>query len=150
MDKNIEKNLYEQVLKHNRHKNISANEYSPLVLAYIGDAIYEIYVRTMIISKGNTSVNNMNKEAKKYVKASEQARIYHNIENVLTEAEMSVFKRGRNAKSFSVPKNAEISDYRHATGLEALVGYLYIDGQVERLMELLDKGINGVEENYSV
>jgi len=142
MDKNIEKQFYEKALKENFDKNIHANEYSPLVLAYIGDAIYEVYVRTMILSKGNTSVNNMHKEAKKYVKASEQARIYHSIENILTEGEMNVFKRGRNAKSFTVPKNAILSDYKHATGLEALVGYLYIDGQLDRLMELLDKGIN--------
>jgi ribonuclease-3 family protein len=147
MDKNIEKEFFENTIKHNFNKKISANEYSPLVLAYIGDAIYEVYVRTMIISKGNTAVNNMHKEAKKYVKASEQARIYHTIEAILTESEMSVFKRGRNAKSFTVPKNAVLSDYKHATGLEALVGYLYIDGQLERLMELLDKGIQALESN---
>jgi ribonuclease-3 family protein len=73
--------------------------------------------------------------------------IYHNIEAILTDSEMSVFKRGRNAKSFTVPKNAVLSDYKHATGLEALVGYLYIDGQLERLMELLDKGIQALECN---
>lgn len=123
-------------------KNISADEYSPLVLAYIGDAVYEVYVRTMIISKGNMQVNKMHQEAKKYVKASEQAEIYHSIETILTDKEMSIFKRGRNAKSATMPKHALLSDYKHATGLEALVGYLYIDGQLDRLMEILDKGIN--------
>lgn len=132
--------LFNDISKH-FGKNISANEYSPLVLAYIGDSVYDVYVRTMIIAKGNKPVNKMHNEATHYVKASEQARIFHSIENLLTEEEMSVFKRGRNAKSATMPKHAEITDYRHATGFEALVGYLYLNGQVDRLMELLDAGI---------
>lgn len=138
----IEKEFLENLSQHHFGNFISSNEYSPLVLAYIGDAVYEVYVRTKIISKGNMQVNKMHQESKKYVKASEQARIYHNIENMLTDKEMSIFKRGRNAKSATMPKHALLSDYKHATGLEALVGYLYIDGQLNRLMEILDKGVN--------
>ncbi len=134
--------IIKSLFKENLENNIDVNIYSPLVLAYIGDAIYDVYVRTIIISNGNMSVNKMHEEAKKYVKASEQAKIYHKIENFLTEQEVTIFKRGRNAKSKTIPKNALVSDYRYATGLEALVGYLYIDGQVERLMELLKLGIS--------
>lgn len=139
---NIEKEFLENLSQHHFGNFISADEYSPLVLAYIGDAVYEVYVRAKIISKGNMQVNKMHQESKKYVKASEQARIYHNIETMLTDKEMSIFKRGRNAKSATMPKHALLSDYKHATGLEALVGYLYIDGQLNRLMEILDKGVN--------
>lgn len=122
-------------------KSVPANSYSPLVLAYIGDAIYDVYVRTAIVAQGNKSVNKMHQEAKLYVKASEQAKIYHKIESILTQEEISIYKRGRNAKSYTSPKNALISDYRQATGLEALIGYLYIDGQIDRVIELLDKAI---------
>lgn len=139
MKENIEKNFMGIVRQ--KYGDIPAKQYSPLVLAYIGDAVYEVYIRTKIVAKGNMSVNKMNQEAKTYVKASEQARIYHIIENMLTDNEMAIFKRGRNAKSATMPKNALISDYKYATGLEALVGYLYIDGQLDRLIELLDKAI---------
>ncbi len=124
-----------------KNEKIKASDYSPLVLAYIGDSIFDVYVRTMIIKKGNKPVNKMHQESKHYVKASEQARIFHDIENILTPEEMSIYKRGRNAKSYTSPKNALISDYRQATGLEALIGFLYIDGQIDRLLELLEKMI---------
>ncbi len=121
-----------------------AREYSPLALAYIGDAVYEIFIRTYVVNKGNRQVNKMHKASRDLVKASTQCKIYHIIEDSLTEEEMSVLKRGRNAKSFSSPKNGDITDYRHATGIEALVGYLYIDGQHERIQELINMGLNGL------
>lgn len=121
-----------------KNKNISANQYSPLVLAYIGDSIFDVYIRTSIIAEGNKPVNKMHQESKQYVKASEQSKIYHKIENILTPEEISIYKRGRNAKPHTSPKNATISDYRQATGLESLIGYLYIDGQIDRLIELMD------------
>ena len=142
---NIMEELFSNVLKQ-FEKKVSVNEFSPLALAYIGDSVYDVYVRTMIMAQGNKPVSKMHKEATHYVKASEQAKIYHNIENLLTEKEMAVFKRGRNAKSATMPKHAEVTDYRHATGLEALVGYLYLDGQIKRLMELLKAGIQERDE----
>lgn len=119
-----------------------ANEYSALALAYIGDAVYEIYARTKVISLGNSSVNKMNEKTVNYVKASAQANAYQSIENLLTEEEIALFKRGRNAKPTSAPKNALLSDYKCATGFEALIGYLYISHQLERLDYILDKALN--------
>ena len=117
-----------------------ANQYSPLVLAFIGDAVYDLIIKSIVISKGNAPVNKLQKETKKYVQASEQASICRKIMDILTEEEMTIYKRGRNTKS-SVPKNASISDYRTATGLEALIGYLYITNNIPRIMEILAIGI---------
>ncbi len=116
-------------------------ELSPLGLAYIGDAVYEIIVRTMILAKGNAPVNKLHKQSKEYVNAKAQAELYNRIAAYLTEEEQAVFRRGRNAKSFTTPKNMEIGDYRHATGLEALFGYLYLKGQMERVLSLFEIGI---------
>lgn len=137
----MEKEFLERTKEILGNPKISAKEYSPLVLAYIGDGIYEVCVRSYIVSQANAPVNQMHKKAKGYVKASAQAQIYHQIRDRLTEEEMAVFKRGRNAKSATVPKHADLSDYRHATGLEALFGYLYLDGQMDRLLELVAMGI---------
>ena len=125
-------------------KTIPAKQLSPLVLAYIGDAVFELIVRTMVVSWGNAPVNKLHKEASSIVKAKSQAEMYFKIENMLTEDELSVLKKGRNAKSFTMPKNADVSDYRHATVVEALFGYLYIENKMERALELFKAGI-GVE-----
>lgn len=119
----------------------SGKAYSPLALAYIGDGVYEIFVRTYVINKGNRQVNKMHKASRELVRASTQARLYFLIEEMLTEEEDRVLKRGRNAKSVSAPKNGDITEYRHATGLEALIGYLYIEGRIERIKELIDTGL---------
>lgn len=121
--------------------NHKANTYSPLALAYIGDGVYEIFIRTYVMNKGNAPVNKLHKASRELVKASTQAKLYYAIEDILTEEEKAVLRRGRNAKSYSSPKNGDIGDYRHATGVEALIGYLYIDGQVERIKELIDLGL---------
>ncbi|MBP3888944.1 MAG: ribonuclease III [Cellulosilyticum sp.] len=118
-----------------------ANTYSPLALAYIGDGVYEIFVRTYVINRGNMPVNKMHKASRELVRASSQAKIYFLIEDMLTEAEDAVLRRGRNAKSVSIPKNGNVNEYRHATGLEALIGYLYIEGKVDRIKELIDAGL---------
>lgn len=118
-----------------------ANTYSPLALAYIGDGVYEIFVRTYVVNRGNMPVNKMHKASRELVRASSQAKIYFLIEDMLTEAEDAVLRRGRNAKSVSIPKNGNVNEYRHATGLEALIGYLYIEGKVDRIKELIDVGL---------
>ena len=117
---------------------INANECSPLNLAYIGDSVFEIFVRTRVIKNGNMPVNKLHKISKDFVNAKSQARMFNKIKDNLTEEEMAVMKRGRNAKSFTSAKNASITDYRHATGLEALFGYLYIKGEIKRLNEIFN------------
>jgi len=117
---------------------IDANEYSPLNLAYIGDAVFEVFVRTIAIRNGNMPVNKLHGFSKKFVNAKAQSKMFEKIRESLTDEEFSVLKRGRNAKSFTSAKNASISDYRQATGLEALFGYLYIKGDNKRLAEVFD------------
>lgn len=111
----------------------------PLVLAYIGDAVYELYVRTGLIEAGLTKVNDLHRRAIKLVRAGFQAQFLQEIEGVLNEEELAIMRRGRNAKSGHVPKNADMIDYRYSTGFESLIGYLYLKGEQERLAELLAK-----------
>lgn len=120
---------------------VDASMLSPLVLAYIGDGVYEMAVRTILVSGGNIPVNKMNAKASCIVRASAQAAIIHAVADELTEEEAAVYRRGRNAKSYTVAKNATMSDYRHATGLEALCGYLYLKESYGRLLFLLKSGM---------
>ena len=107
---------------------------NPLQLALIGDGVYELFIRNSILSNNlELSAHKMHVKAIGYVKAKSQSAIMHEIEDKLTENESYIFKRGRNAKSATVPKNADVRDYRMATGFEALVGYLYLIGDTERL-----------------
>lgn len=115
--------------------------YSPLTLAYIGDAVYEIIVRTVLVGQGNAPVNLLHKRASNLVKAGAQKEAYDRIRERLTEEEMSVFRRGRNAKSYTSAKNAAIGDYRVATGFEALFGYWYLTGQTERMLQMAKAGM---------
>ncbi|BBF45193.1 ribonuclease III family protein [Lachnospiraceae bacterium KM106-2] len=125
--------------------DVDVKTYSPLVLAYIGDCIYDLVIRTMILAKGNAPVNKIHKTVSSYVKANAQMKILHIIEDELTEEEMAVYKRGRNAKSFTSAKNATIVDYRTATGFEALLGYLYLKNRMDRIMELVNFGLTKLE-----
>jgi len=121
---------------------------SPLVLAYLGDTVYESYVREYLIRKNiNKKVNDLHKSAIKYVNAKAQATVIHAIEEELTEDEERIYKRGRNQKSHTSPKNADIIDYKHATGFEALIGYLYLSEEHERLKYIIYKGIEIIENN---
>ncbi len=118
---------------------------NPLVLAFLGDATFSHYVRYHLIASGLVKPNLLHKQANRYVSAKSQASILHSLLPELTEEEMGIVKRGRNAKSGSSAKNADIIDYRHATAFEALVGYLYMTGQDERLDELMGKSFAIVE-----
>ncbi len=122
-------------------KEVKLNQYSPLVLAYIGDGVYETIIRTLIVHNGNMQVNKMHKKAKDLVKASGQAEMFYAIESILTEEELSVYKRGRNAKSATKAKNATANDYRTATGLETLIGYLYLKRDFIRMVDLIAEGV---------
>lgn len=115
--------------------------YSPLTLAYIGDAVYEVVIRTILVKKGNCPVNQLHKRASELVKAAAQSEMIKKIEPMLSEEEHDVYKRGRNAHSGSMAKNASMSDYRRATGFEALMGYLYLEKEHGRMLELIRLGI---------
>ena len=110
-----------------------------LTLAYIGDGVYELYVRNSLIEKGHVRVQNLHKEAIKRVNATLQARLLERIEGQLTETERAVARRGRNAKSGHVPKNTEVTEYRKSTGLETLIGYLFLKGEFSRIDEFLSQ-----------
>ncbi len=121
-------------------------EYSSLALAYLGDAVYELYVRNHLLAKGNFSVNELHKAAVHYVQAKAQSDAITALEQELTEEEMRVYKRGRNAKPATLPKHANVGDYHRATGLEALIGYLYLEGNTPRLTQLFEKVIALLEK----
>ena len=123
-------------------KNIRS--FSPLTLAYIGDAVYEIVIRTIIVEKGNAPVNKLHHKASSLVKAVAQKAAMEKILPLLTEEEEAVYKRGRNAKSYTSAKNASVIDYRIATGFEALMGFLYLMGRNERMLELVKIAVNNL------
>ena len=127
-------------------KHVEAGEYSPLALAYIGDAVYELAIRTLVMNRGNMQVNKMHKKTANLVKADAQARLYLLLEEELTDAEKAAYRRGRNAKSFTMPKHATMKDYRMATGFEALMGYLYLKKDWKRMLDLIRMGIDSLEE----
>lgn len=118
----------------------------PIVLAYIGDAIYEVAIRQYLISKTNLRPNQLHRSATGLVSAKAQSRIVGALEEMLTEEERDVVRQGRNAKSGTIPKNADVLEYRHATAFESLIGYLYYTGQFERMQELIDTGIKFIEQ----
>lgn len=119
-----------------------AKEFSPLVLAYIGDAVYELIVRSILVSMGNRPVNKLNKDATSLVKAGAQSEIVKLISDKLSEEEYTVFKRGRNSSPHTMAKNASMTDYKYATGFEALIGFLYLDNRCNRALELVKLGID--------
>ena len=124
-----------------RLKEADAASYSPLVRAYLGDAVYELAIRTLVVNEGNRQVNKMHRETASLVKAGAQAEFLKLIEEALTPEELSVYRRGRNAKSVTMAKHATMKDYRMATGFEALMGYLYLTGRLGRMAELLGMGL---------
>jgi len=142
----MEKNI-EQIFEMMKVKKVNPRMYSPLTLAFIGDSVYDLIIRTKVVTNANAPVNKLHREASKYVKASAQAAMILKLQDSLTEEELAVYKRGRNAKSGTVPKNAKLIDYKNATGYEALVGYLYLKGQLARIFELVNEGLDGFEES---
>lgn len=119
-------------------EDVNAKQLSPLNLAFIGDCIYEILVREMLVTRANRPVNDLHKESVKYVSAKAQTKAFEKIEAVLSEEELAVFKRGRNAKVGHNPKSASTQEYHIATGVEALFGYLYLTDNMSRIKELFN------------
>lgn len=126
-------------------KRIKPNQLSGLSLAFIGDTVYDLYVRTLLVSTRETTVHSLHMLSSASVCARGQREAFFKIDKLLTEEELAVFKRGRNAHSGTVPKNADVTDYRIATGFECLIGYLYLSGQIERLNYLMQRAF-GIEE----
>lgn len=122
-------------------ENQDIRSYSPLTLAYIGDGVYELIIRTILVKKGNCPVNRLHKKASSLVKAAAQSAIIEKIEEELTQEEHDIYRRGRNAHSPTMAKHATMADYRRATGFEALMGYLYLKEDYERMITLVRKGI---------
>ncbi|MDE7246628.1 MAG: ribonuclease III [Lachnospiraceae bacterium] len=125
-------------------KEIDIRTYSPLALAYIGDAIYDLVIRTIVVERGNTSANKLHRKTVNYVNARIQAQMIEALMDELTEEEQVIYKRGRNAKSYTTAKNASVIEYRKATGFEALCGYLYLTGKQERMLVLIKRAIEMV------
>ena len=129
--------------------DIDPHNASPIILAYIGDAVYDVITRTILISFGNRQINAINKDNKRLVNAETQARLSEVLKEVFDEEEAVQFKRGRNAKSQSSAKNASIKDYRKATGLEAVIGYLYLIGKKDRITDLLKTGFEKLDFSFA-
>ena len=123
-------------------KDVDIRTYSPLTLAYIGDGIFDIVIRSVVVGKGNTKASQLHKHTSSIVKAHTQAVMIEALESHLTEEEADIYRRGRNAKSPTMAKNATMADYRKATGLEALMGYLYLKDDFERVVELTKLGLD--------
>ena len=123
--------------------------YSPLTLAYIGDVVFDLVIRSVLVNRGNTAVNNLHKKASAIVKAPTQAAIAAAIMEDMTEEERDVFRRGRNSKPHTKAKNASTIEYLEATGFEAVMGYLYLQGNTDRAMELIKLGVDraGLSDN---
>lgn len=127
-------------------KEVDIKEYSPLTLAYIGDGIYDLIIRTLVINKGNKQVQKLHLETSALVNAGTQSKMMRVLQEQLTEEEHAVYKRGRNAKSVSPAKNQSVTDYRRATGFEALLGYLYLKKEWQRILDLVKIGLDSLNE----
>ena len=127
---------------------IDEKQLNSLALAYLGDGVFEIYIRHHLIQSGKVRPNFLHKEATNYVSAKAQSQIIHDLldAELLTEEERAVVRRGRNAKSGSIPKNTDVQTYRYSTAFEALMGYLFLSGQEDRLEEIITIAIKQVEE----
>ena len=141
MNKGIDSYLKEQF----QIPDVDIRTYSPLTLAYIGDGIYDLVIRSVVVAKGNTRAGELHKRTSQIVKAHTQAQMMEILLPLLTEEETDIYRRGRNAKSPTMAKNATMSDYRKATGFEALMGYLYLKGDMERMIKLISLGIEKAE-----
>lgn len=136
--------LLEQIRRCFPGKAVDIRTYSPLAMAYIGDAIYDLVIRTVVVERGNRPANDLHRHATQYVNACSQARMIEALKDVLTQEETDIYHWGRNAKFNTKAKNATVKEYRRATGMEALMGYLYLTGHTERLLELVREGINRI------
>ena len=146
MEKGITFEFYDQIREVLGLPETDVDSYSPLVLAYMGDCVYDLIIKSMVVSRGNKQVHRLHEETSSYVQASAQSRMLRAMQPHLTEEEHAIYRRGRNTRSVSAAKNQTITDYRRATGFEALVGYLFLKKRYARLMELVKIGLDSLEE----
>ena len=141
MDKSIEWQFDSYMQEIFQMQEVDVKTYSPLTLAFIGDCVFDMIIRSYVVAQGNRGTEGLHKSKSKIVKASAQAAMIDRIYDSLTPEEQDIYRRGRNAKSHTMAKNASMSDYRKATGLEALCGYLYLQDQMARILELVKLGM---------
>ena len=127
-------------------EEVDLRNYSPLTLAFLGDCVFDLIIRTVIVERGNRAAESLHKKKSAIVKAQTQAQMAELLLESLTEEEITIYKRGRNAKSYSTAKNASVTDYRKATGFEALLGYLYLKKDYKRMLDLVKIGLDSLEE----
>ena len=141
----MEKGINHYILEHFQIEEQDIKTYSPLTLAYIGDGVFDLIIRSIVVGKGNTSANQLHRQTSKIVKAASQSAMVEKILPHLTKEEEAVYRRGRNAKSGTMAKNATMADYRRATGFEAVMGYLYLKNDFSRMIELVKIGMEESE-----
>lgn len=145
----ILENFFESTMREFDIRQKDISQISPLVLAYIGDSVYEVFIRTLVVCEGNASVNKLHRRSTGFVKAKAQSDIVHRIMEFLSSEEQDIVRRGRNAKSGTMPKNADVTEYKYATGFESLIGYLYLKKDFQRLVEVLKMSVeDGSEHNH--
>ncbi len=127
-------------------EEVDIHMYSPLTLAYIGDCVYDLIIKSIVIGEGNRQVQKLHRDTSQFVQASTQSAMMRAIQLELSEGELKIYKRGRNAKSVSPAKNQSITDYRRATGFEALIGYLYLQKEWKRMVDLVKLGLDSLKE----
>lgn len=133
----MEKSLNQQIKETFAIADVDIRTYSPLTLAYIGDGIFDVVIRSIVVGRGNTPVNQLHHKTSHIVKAHSQAMMAEVLLDEMTDTEKDIYRRGRNAKSHTMAKNATVMDYRCATGFEALMGYLYLTDAMDRILELI-------------
>ncbi|MGC4017933.1 MAG: ribonuclease III domain-containing protein [Muricomes sp.] len=146
MEKSVEFDFHDYIHEVLNLQEVDIASYSPLVLAYIGDCIYDLIIKTMVINKGNKQVQKLHEETSQFVQASTQSLMMRAMQEHLTEEEHAIYRRGRNAKSVSPAKNQSITDYRRATGFEALLGYLYLKKEYKRVVDLVEIGLDSLKD----
>ena len=134
----------EELIQINKSKE-DINQQSPLIWAYVGDCVYELYIRTHLVDTTNLKPHKLHIESIKYVKASAQAEMLHNIYEELSDEEKEIVRRGRNAQNHHLPKNSNVQEYMYSTAFEALIGYLYLCGDISRVKEIIEMSLKGKE-----
>lgn len=142
MDESI--NLLAKIKQEFDCKDVDLRTYSPLTLAFLGDCVYDIIIRTVVVERGNRAPQGLHKKKSYLVNAKTQKELIESIQDLLTSEEEDIYRRGRNAKSYTTAKNASVGDYRKATGFEALLGYLYLDDKMDRVMYLVKEGLSRI------
>ena len=146
MEKSVEFEIADYIKEVLEMTEVEPEGYSPLTLAYIGDRSYDLVIKTKVISEGNKQVKKLHQETSSMVQASAQSEMMRVLQSLLTEEEHAVYRRGRNAKSVSPAKNQSLTDYRRATGFEALMGWLYLKREWKRMADLIKIGLDHLSE----